>query len=220
MAFEKAKVLIVDDEKVICTLLHRELSERGYACTAVPDGEEALILLARSDYRNNYNVILLDIRLPGISGMYVLQHIQSNYSNIASIMITAVNEVDIAVEAMKWGASDYIVKPFSLERVEASIEISLEVKKWGKRDCEPARCVRRINGNKLATGGFLKEMDAIARGVEIEYDLVMGYSLIVMQRTIQIARQFYIPEKQIQMWVTLRKILDSERNKLVKSAVD
>jgi len=135
-------------------------------------------------------------------------------------MITAVDEVDTAVEAMKLGASDYIIKPFSLARVRASISISLEAKKWEIRDCEPARYVRGIEGNKLATGGFLKQMDAIARGVEIQYNVVMGYSLIVTLRTIQIARQLDIPEKQIQRWEALRTTLDREGNRVMKSSLD
>ena len=216
MVCSQLRVMIVDDQQVVCDVLSDELHERGYLCDVAFDGNEALAKLRKHDF----DLVLLDIKLPGMSGMEVLAKIRSNHSNTTTVMITAVNNVDTAVEAMKLGASDYIVKPFDLDKVDTSIRTALETKKWEKRDCEPARCVRGIEGNKQATGGFLKQMDAIARGVEIGYDLVTGYSIIVMYTTIRIARQFHIPEKQIQRWAAARAKLDSERNGVIKSTLN
>ncbi len=123
MVSKKPNVLIVDDEQVVCDLLHDELSERGYLCTTVLSGDDALGKLAKQDF----DVVLLDIRLPGMSGMEVLREIWLNHGNTATIMITAVNDVDTAVEAMKLGASDYIVKPFDLDRVNTSIRAALKL---------------------------------------------------------------------------------------------
>ena len=122
MGDKKARVLIVDDEQVVCDLLHDDLSDRGYLCATALNGDEALKNLAKQDF----DVVLLDIRLPGMSGMEVLREIWLNHSKTATIMITAVNDVDTAVEAMKLGASDYIVKPFELDRVDASIRTTLD----------------------------------------------------------------------------------------------
>lgn len=196
MVSQKPGVLIVDDERVVCDVLHAELSERGYLCTTALDGNDALTKLASQDF----DVVLLDIKLPGISGMEVLRAIRSAHHNTTTIMITAVNNVDTAVEAIKLGASDYIVKPFDLDRVDTSICTALETKQ--------------------TTDKSDAEMDAIARGVEAKLDSVFGYSKIVIQETVGIARRLGISEKEIQRWAAIRAKHDAKRNKAIKSTLD
>jgi DNA-binding NtrC family response regulator len=196
MVNQKPSVLIVDDEQVICDVLYNELSDRGYLCTTALCGNDALDKLAADDFA----VVLLDIRLPGISGMEVLQEICSNHNNAAIIMITAVNDVDTVVETMKLGASDYIVKPFDLDRVDTSIRTAL--------------------ATKPATSKSSTEIDAIAFGVETRLDLLLGYSKIAAQETIDIARQLGITDEEIQEWAEVKVMLGSERNKVIKSSLD
>ena len=114
-------------------------------------------------------------------------------------MITAINDVNTAVEAMKLGASDYIVKPFELDRVDASIRAALEAKQ------------------ATATNGPSAEIDAIALGVEAKLDPFSGYSQVVTQKTVEIARQLGIAEEEIEQWIVAKIILDSERKKVIKS---
>ncbi len=196
MAKKKSKVLIVDDEQVICDLLCEELSERGYLCTAVLSGDDALAKLATPDFE----VVLLDIRLPGMSGMEVLREIWLNHSNTATIMITAVNDVDTAVLAIKLGASDYITKPFELDRVDTSIRTALETKQ--------------------ATSKAYSQMDAIAHGLEAKFDPLYSYSNMVTQKTIDIARQLGIVDEEIQRWQAAKEKLDSQKAKAIKSSLD
>lgn len=196
MVDKKASVLIIDDEQVVCDLLYDELNERGYLCTTALTGNDALANLATQDF----DVALVDIRLPGMSGMEVLREIWLNHENTTTIIITAVNDVDTAVKAMKLGASDYIVKPFDLDRVNASIRTALETKQATKKP--PT------------------EMDAIARGVEATLDLFSSYSKIVTQRTIDIAQHLGIAEEKIQQWAAAKAKLDSERDKVTKSSLD
>ena len=177
MANKKPSVLIVDDEQVVCDVLYDELSERGYRCSAVLDGNAALAKLAIQDF----DAVLLDIRLPGMSGMEVLRKALLDHRNTATIMVTAVNDVSIAVEAMKLGASDYIVKPFDLDAVDTSIRTALET--------------RRVASKSPS------EMDAIASGVEAVLDPFSAYSKTVTERTADIARQLDIGKEQIQRWV-------------------
>jgi len=177
---KKTSVLIVDDEQVVCDLLYEELSDRGYQCAFVLTGDEALSKLAKQDF----DVVLLDIRLPGMSGMEVLREIWLNHSDTATIMITGVNDVDTAVEAMKLGASDYIVKPFQLDRVDDSIRVALETKK---------------SAEKPST-----EMDAIAHGVEVKLDPFSAYAKVITQRTAEIARQLDVDEEEIQRWTAAK----------------
>lgn len=205
MVYKKPRALIIDDEPAVCDVLHDELSERGYLCTTALDGNEALTKLVTQDF----DVVLLDIRLPGVSGMEVLSTIQSAHHNTATIMITAVNNVDTAVEAMKLGASDYIVKPFQLDRVNTSIHTVLENKK------------RSLKGrDKPTTRELFSRMNAIVRGVEARLDSLFGYSKMVTRETIDIARQLGISKKEIQRWAALRTRHDAKRNAAIKSLLD
>ena len=181
---------------MVCDLLHDDLSERGYLCTTVLSGNDALIKLATEDF----DAVLLDIRLPGMSGMEVLREIWLNHGKTATIMITAVNDVATAVKAMKLGASDYIVKPFELDRVATSIRTVLEA--------------------KPATSKISSEMDAIARGIERKVESITHYSWIVMERTMGVARELGIPEEEIERWAAARTKLDSEREIAIKSLLD
>ncbi len=196
MCEEKPRALIVDDEQVVCDLLHDELNDRGYLCTTVCSGNDAVVKLATGDFE----VVLLDIRLPGMSGMEVLREISLNYGNITAIMITAVNDVDTAIEAMKLGASDYVVKPFDIDRLVNSIHIALEMRQ--------------------AINRFPTEMDAIARGVEARIDPYFSCSKVVTQQTIDIAQQVGIAEEEIQRWAAAKAMLDSEKNRAIESLLD
>ena len=147
--------------------------------------------LAREDFEAG----LLDIRRPGMYGMDVIREIWLNHSNDVTIMITAIDDVDTAVKAMKLGASDYIVKPFDLDRVATSIRTALETKPADK---------------------FSAEMDAIARGVETKLDPFYAYAKVVTQRTIDVARQLDIVEEKIERWEAGKAIPDSKRKGTAK----
>lgn len=218
MIYKKPSVLIVDDEKVVCDLLYDELSERGYLCTTALDGNDALTKLAAQDF----DVVLLDIKLPGMSGMEVLSTIHSAYHKTPAIMITCVSDIDTAVEAMKLGASDYIVKPFQLDRIDTSIGKLLQTKQRlpQRRDCKTPLYLEGEAEDKQAMEESFSEMNAIACGVEVKYELLTGYSSIVSQRTIEIARQLDIPEKEIQRWTDMRVKLESERNRAITSLLN
>src|SRR5512137_1893766 len=105
----KERILIVDDEYLIRWSLQQELVKEGYEVTSAEDGESAL-RLAREF---SPDLALLDIQLPGIGGIEVLQKLKAVDPEIVVIMITAYGIVDTAVAAMKAGAFDYLNKPFN-----------------------------------------------------------------------------------------------------------
>lgn len=192
MVDKRPSVLIVDDEQVVCDVLYDYLTERGYQCATVVSGKEALAKLSEQDF----DAVLLDIRLPGMSGMEVLHQIWSEHGTTATIMITAVNDVGTAVEAMKLGALDYIVKPFDLDRVDATLRTALETRKAAQKSCA--------------------EIDAIARGIEAKLDPYSDYANLVTQTTIDIARKLETPEEEIQTWAAAKEELHSERRRLME----
>ena len=218
MVCEKPRVLIVDDEQVVCDLLHDELSGQGYLCATALTGNDALTKLAMQDF----DVVLLDIRLPGISGIEVLGKMQSHHRTTPAIIVTAISDVETAVETMKLGASDYIVKPFDLDRVNTSIRRVLDNKTClqERTAWQTPLCVGSEEGDDEDMDESFNQMNAIAHGVEAKYDSVTGHLEIVTQATMDIALRLGIPEKGIQRWGTARARLDSERDKVVKSALN
>src|SRR5512138_1294133 len=120
----KNKILIADDEADIALILRLQLEDAGFTTVRARDGAEALEMLGREDCE----LLLLDIRMPRVDGMQVLERVRTERPELAVVMMTAHGSEEIAVEAMKRGALDYITKPFStddmLKRVERAIRYS------------------------------------------------------------------------------------------------
>ena len=198
---KKANILVVDDDESIAGLLSTGLEEtEGYHCVTVNTGEDALERLLR----NNIDVILLDLRLPGISGMDVLDNVRLVYPDTPVIVITGVEDVQSAVEAMKLGAEDYITKPFDLRRVEHSIKNVL-INRTKHRSKSYSG---RFQNNKLdETSQEVSYLDSIAQGVEKRLESLIGIAIAqtVVDRTVATAQSMGIPESQISQWLDSRK---------------
>ncbi|MFH1996998.1 MAG: response regulator [Candidatus Omnitrophota bacterium] len=103
-------ILIVDDESENRELLSAFLAERGFSVSAARDGEEALMKIKTS----TPDIVLLDIRMPGMDGLIVLKNIRNISENIKIVILTAINDKDIIDDAFREGACDYLVKPVNL----------------------------------------------------------------------------------------------------------
>lgn len=198
-------MLVIDDDPIVTELLCSNLDEQGYSYAKATTGEEALAKLATG----NVGVALLDLRLPGISGMDVLRKTTEISPSTVVIIVSAVEDAQTAIEAMKLGAVDYIIKPFSLDRVNQSIERALQ---------RTQLRVNKPNSDKDAakTVGepdWAAKLDHIARGVEIELESETGHAMMVTERTAAIARGMDIPEDSIAKWVDSRyEKIDDEFN--------
>lgn len=117
------KILIVDDNEVLRFTLTELLEESGFECKAVEDGALALEEIRK----NSYGLVILDVRLPGMNGLEVLKKIKETDISLPVIMLTAFGEVKTAVEAMKYGAQDYITKPFDNDSIIIIIRKALEL---------------------------------------------------------------------------------------------
>ena len=118
-------VLVVDDEVRIRRLLEMALGDGGYRVLAAGSAEEAEHLLEKEAV----DLVLTDLALPGRSGLKLLSHIRSQGSETPVILITAFGTVESAVEAMKLGAFDYVIKPFRTEEIEALVARALQLRR-------------------------------------------------------------------------------------------
>lgn len=118
----RPKVLVVDDEKLVRWSLQQKLMHEGYDVETAPTGEEGLNLV-RDD---SFDLVLLDIRLPGIDGVQVLREIKALERDVAVIMLTAEVGISRAVECVRLGAHNYICKPFDFDEVRVALEKARE----------------------------------------------------------------------------------------------
>ncbi|MCJ7830236.1 MAG: sigma-54 dependent transcriptional regulator [Desulfobacterales bacterium] len=113
-----AKILIVDDERIMRESLAGWLTRDGHTVGKAASGEEALGKLQAEAF----DILLVDIKMEGMSGLDVLRHVGEHYPGVAVVMITAYGSVATAIEAMKNGASDYLLKPFDPNELGMLIE--------------------------------------------------------------------------------------------------
>ncbi len=119
----KAKLLILDDEADMLRLLQRSLSaDLGCEVDVAAKAVDALALLEHSWY----DVILADVRMPGMNGMEFLDHINKDHGDLTVIMMTAFGSIDLAVESIKKGAYDFITKPFEHDKLLRLVQKALE----------------------------------------------------------------------------------------------
>lgn len=112
------KILIVEDEKQMAMFIEMELIHEGYEANVSHNGIDAI----KKIEKNGYDLILLDIMLPGLNGMEVCKEIRCNY-NIPIIMVTAKSDINDKVKGLDIGANDYITKPFAIEELLARIRV-------------------------------------------------------------------------------------------------
>jgi DNA-binding response OmpR family regulator len=129
-----ARILIVDDEPHIRTVMRLALESSGYEIGEASSGEEGLDRLAEGP---KWDIVLLDERMPGIDGLETLRRLRRDDPNAIVIMVTAFASIELAVEAMKLGATDFVRKPMTPETLRAAVDGAL-VKARGEWPPAPA----------------------------------------------------------------------------------
>ena len=121
---EKARVLVVDDEVVLCDMLAQVLKDEGYVADVAHDGSKALELMEQG----NYHVAIVDDKMPVMDGIELLKQIAQKHPSTAVIIIAGYSNIDHAVEAIKLGALDYIAKPFEPKHFLLAVHRAAESK--------------------------------------------------------------------------------------------
>jgi DNA-binding NtrC family response regulator len=117
-----ARILVVDDELIVCESCRRILEEEPYEVEVALSGQEAFDKMKEKAF----DVVIADLKMPMIDGMDVLRHVRKEYPETIVIMITGFSTVETAVEAMKLGAFDYVPKPFTPDEVSIVVKKALE----------------------------------------------------------------------------------------------
>lgn len=120
---DKVHLLLIDDEKNYLLVLETLLTEAGYAVTALNDPETALAFLEESEV----DIVITDMKMPRITGREVLERVKKNWPHIPVLIMTAFGSIESAVEAMRYGAFNYITKPFSNDELLLSIQNAAEL---------------------------------------------------------------------------------------------
>ncbi len=155
-----AKILVVDDEKLIRWSIAQELSADGYQVFPVASGEEGLDVVAAEDP----DLVVLDIRLPGMNGLDVLAELKKSNASPAVIMLTASERLESAVAAMKLGAYDYLQKPVDAQKLLITVKNALEA----------ASLRREVRDFRRQQAAGLGDFRAIARSAAMRQLLEMA----------------------------------------------
>ncbi len=123
------RIAVVDDDLSLCHFLKKTLSQKGYQIVTCHNGSDALAIVDKQET----DLILLDNKLPDRTGIEVLSEIKRNHPKIPIIIMTAFGTTDTAIDAMRFGAFDYILKPFELEEISELVAKGLEASKLMKR---------------------------------------------------------------------------------------
>ena len=162
------KILLIEDYKPLRESMEKGLRENGYAVDSAADGEEGLWFATTGEY----NVVVLDLRLPGIDGLEVLGKLRAQNSGVHVLIVTARDTVDDRVKGLDLGADDYLVKPFEfselLARVRALVRRKYEQKEPLIRvaDVEIDTTLREVRRNGKLLDLTIKEyaiMEILAR---------------------------------------------------------
>ncbi|MHB8155914.1 MAG: response regulator [Desulfocucumaceae bacterium] len=118
---KQAKILIIDDEPGMRWVLEKLLKEEGYSVVTAADGTEGINKLT-----SDISMVLLDYKMPGISGLEALDQIMARRPELAVIFMTGYSSMPVALEALKKGAKAYVMKPFHLSELKVTVKKTLE----------------------------------------------------------------------------------------------
>jgi two-component system sensor histidine kinase/response regulator len=137
---EREKVLVIDDEEGVIRALSDFLSARGFDVMTAINCRQALGLV----HDDRFSAVISDLRLPDMSGVELLEHVLDVDPDTVFIIMTGYASVQSAVDAMKKGAYDYVVKPFSMYEIEKTVRLGLEKRKLARQNVELSHLMRKL----------------------------------------------------------------------------
>jgi putative nucleotidyltransferase with HDIG domain len=209
LAVAPPELLVVDDEPAVRDVLGEGLRDAGYSVTLASNGHEALEVMKSRDFA----LVLSDIDMPRMDGVRLLEAVKRANPDVEVVMITGVVDVEIAIRAMRMGASDYLTKPFNFEEVRVTVGRALEHRrlisenreyqrdleaKVAERTAELRIKHREIEGlfEKLQTS-YESTLEALAAALDTRDTETQGHSMRVSEYTVRIAQEMGVGEPEI-----------------------
>jgi putative two-component system response regulator len=200
------RILIVDDEENICNILARRLTGEGYLylCVTANNGREAL----NHFYKDTFSLIISDIKMLEMDGVELLKKVKGMNPNMMVIMVTAYPEIDMAVEAMRLGAYDFIIKPADLDFVVLSVKKALEKKRLEEevetyhKNLErlaEERTARLQQAYRTLKKAHLDSVKVLAEAIDAKDPYTRGHSERVGRMSLGIANHLGFAEEKLEV---------------------
>ena len=206
-------LLIVDDEEAIRSALKRFLVQQGYETVTADSGKQALEILARQKITG----MLLDVHMPGISGIDLVPQIIELEPSIALLMLTAVNDATAAALCMQRGAMDYLTKPIDLEHLKRAIQRALQrrhtmqedqrINRWLKEEVAIRSAELRLERANLERIS-VATLEALINALEAKDRYLRGHSARVADLSAMVAAEMGLTDEQVEAVRTAGRLHD------------
>lgn len=196
------RILIVDDEPNMRELMTLALTHEGYAC----DSKENAISALEQFRRKPYDVVISDIRMPGEDGVWLLKQLKRTDSDVSIIMLTAMDETDVAITCLTSGADNYLIKPVNLEELSAVLEKVLEKQRLVRENkLYQSRLESKVIEQNSQLRKALKELqasyqstlEALVAALDAREHETSNHSQRVAEYTVLLADEMGIKEPEI-----------------------
>lgn len=187
--------VVADDEPRLRQVLVRLMTGEGFTCLEAGNGVEALERLATVDA----DILLTDLRMPVMDGIELLREARGRYPDLGVILITAVAEVEIALDCLAQGAMDYLTKPFHLEEVRARVGQALEKRRLVLENrAYQTELERRVQAQaRRLEELFLGGIQALVQALEVKDQYTSGHSARVSRYAVLLARELGLPDDAV-----------------------
>jgi cyclic di-GMP phosphodiesterase len=203
MAVER--VLVVDDEEAIRSIVVSMLRSAGYECAEAQSGAEALAILERD---HNFQLILSDMIMPEVDGVALLEQVQRRHTELPVVLVTAVHDISVALAAIRNGAYDYLLKPFERDQLLVVVRRALETHRLRvenrryqsnleslveQRTEELSRIISKLENS------YNSILEALGDALDLKDAETVGHSRRVTRFTVEIAKALGLDEPTISM---------------------
>jgi putative nucleotidyltransferase with HDIG domain len=197
-----SRILIVDDEAPIRALLGEHLRQEGYQVTLAADGAAGLEVLAKADFE----LVLTDVRMPGMSGLELLAEIVRTHPSVGVLMLTACEDLTLAVNAMRIGALDYVLKPFRLAEITLSVQEALQRRRNAFEQTQRMRLLEEtVNQRTVELRRLLDRLhdasettlEALVAALDAREHETQAHSKRVSEHTLYLAREMNVDAWQL-----------------------
>ncbi|MDR3792319.1 MAG: response regulator [Terracidiphilus sp.] len=200
----RARILVIDDEPQIRTLLGATLERRGYHVETAGSGTEAFAALGMA----TFDLVLTDIVMQDINGMALLEKVHADYPGVPVVMVTAIHDIGVAIDAMRRGAFDYLLKPFEaghlLKTVERALERSSALRETRSYQQSLEQMVRARtemlrNAIEELEHSYDITLEALGDALDLKDSETEGHSKRVTAYTIALARAMGLAPNEIKV---------------------